>query len=292
MGEKKHAGGDDEEGKGFSLSLTPAFTALVKDALQPSFKLIGVELKDRLKDHLEKARAARRGMNLESHIRAVRDSLPSPLQGEDSYEQLELFHEWTEGAQDVDETQTELARIWRDLLAQIVTGKLRDRILIDTLKQVDAPMATILLGLNEPARKPTRGRGFVRAMSPVPTYLLRPPYDGKERFYRNRLVSLGLIRVSTTAITTVSIVVLFGVVALWHWVTLLLSMNEFGRVHSARTFYAYGWEASVAALAVLSLTFAVCSGLLISRLLRYPPHKVTWLGKRLSRAAKIRERHS
>lgn len=134
------------------LTLTPALTALVKDVFGPSAKLVGSELKSRLKDIFNEARERRRNENLNAHISAVRASLPKPPLDDVSYEQLDLFSDWVEGAQDINEDDLILSNIWQEILRDIVSVHSITKSLIEVMKQVDSRMARLLLSCRREQR--------------------------------------------------------------------------------------------------------------------------------------------
>jgi|GEM_PF-4425085 len=127
------------------LTLTPALTTLVKDVFGPSAKLVGTELRSFLKEKIDDARERRRSENLSRHIFVVRAALPKPSPEQVSYERLDMFSEWVDGAQDVSDSNPELAEMWREVLRRIVEGESVSKSLIAIMKQVDAPMAQLLL---------------------------------------------------------------------------------------------------------------------------------------------------
>jgi hypothetical protein len=127
------------------LTLTPALTALVKDVFGPSAKLIGTEIKSYLKERFDDARERRRNENLAKHISAVRAVLPKPPPEQVPYERLDMFSEWVDGAQDVDDGDRDLAAMWREILRQIIEGQSVNKSLITVMKEVDAQMAELLL---------------------------------------------------------------------------------------------------------------------------------------------------
>jgi len=129
------------------MSVSKLLTSLAKDVLQPSAQLIGQEIKGRLKATIEERKAAKRAENLKRHLDwAARAGLPEGTRVvESDLLQLELFAEWMEGAQDVDESDAELCSIWRQLLLRIVAGESTQRELLDKIRLLDGEAASYLL---------------------------------------------------------------------------------------------------------------------------------------------------
>lgn len=129
------------------MSAYKLITSLAKDVLQPSAQLIGQELKGRLKATIDERKANKRAENLKRHLDwAARTGLPEGTRAvESDLLQLELFTDWMEGAQDVDESDAELCSIWRRLLLNIVTGESTQRELLNKVRQLDGDAARLLL---------------------------------------------------------------------------------------------------------------------------------------------------
>jgi hypothetical protein len=151
---------------------TPVVAGLVKDVFAPSAKLVGSELRSYLKERFDEARERRRNENLNSHISAVRTSLPKPPPENVTYERLDLFSDWVEGAQDVSEDDPLLSDMWREILRDIVSGHHITKSLIEIMKQVDSRMAALLLSCR---RKP------------------RNRVNDQDTYHAKRLEALGLL---------------------------------------------------------------------------------------------------
>jgi hypothetical protein len=129
-----------------SVTLTPTLTSLVKDVLSPSAELIGVELKSYLKQKIDDVKERSQNKNLSAHISAVQVSLPEQISRNVTYdEQLYLFSDWVDGAQDISEDEPILSDMWQEILRDIVNGKRVTKRLIETMKQIDYRMAKLLL---------------------------------------------------------------------------------------------------------------------------------------------------
>ncbi len=127
------------------ISLTPALTSLLK----PSADYLAEELKEYFKEKIESLKKRKRSENISEHIKSVlekvektKESYKEPAA---SLEQIELFEEWVEGAQDIDPNQELLSSMWRDLLKGIIRGNIKGDLLISILKQIDSFDAMLLL---------------------------------------------------------------------------------------------------------------------------------------------------
>ncbi len=117
--------------------------------LEPTFELIGQELRDYLKEKIDDWKARKRAKNLSEHLRKVKDEISSESHegsnSDSTVRQAELFEEWTEGAQEVSPDDKILAEIWQKLLLEIMRGKKIDKIVIEKLKSLSSFEAEILL---------------------------------------------------------------------------------------------------------------------------------------------------
>lgn len=185
------------------ITITPAVTALVKDVFGPSAKLLGSELKSFLKAQFDEAKERRRSENLGKHITAVRETLTEPPPENVSYKNLELFSDWVEGAQDIGEEDAVLTQMWREVLHDIVQNRKVSKSLIDLMKQVDAPMADLLIALSRV--KHSRLNALRSLLNP-----LNSKHVDEESYHNaRRLESLGLIE--TDQGEKVFVGMLFGV---------------------------------------------------------------------------------
>lgn len=155
------------------LSLTPTLTSFLK----PTADYLGNELRDYVKVKVENLKAKKRKANVQSHMHVVGVQLGIPLNYDeeslDNIPQLELFDEWIEGAQEVDPSDEVLAKLWQGLLLEIVQGKSKSKVLIETLKSLESHEAELLLRF--------RGRRIYH------------PKGNEERFILRKLKSLELI---------------------------------------------------------------------------------------------------
>jgi hypothetical protein len=155
------------------VSLTPTLTSFLK----PTADYLGIELRDYVKVKIENLKAKKRKANVQSHMNVVGVQLGIPLnydeQSLDNIQQLELFDEWVEGAQEIDPNDEVLAKLWQGLLREIVQGKSKNKVLIKTLKSLDSHEAKLLLEF--------KGRAIYH------------PKGSEERFILRKLKSLDLI---------------------------------------------------------------------------------------------------
>ena len=137
-----------------SLSITPAITALLK----PTAEYLGLELRDYVKASVEEWKAKRRERNLNAHLEAVREKLakepPTKAQSGPSFNQLMLFDEWIEKAQDIDPEDKDLSDIWRNLLAKAARGEPVPTEVVAALKSLSPREAQFLVEMEQ--RTPPR----------------------------------------------------------------------------------------------------------------------------------------
>jgi hypothetical protein len=268
------------------LTLTPALTALVKDVFGPSAKLVGTELRSFLKERFDDARERRRSENLSRHISVVRAALPKPPPEQVSYDRFDMFSEWVEGAQDVSDSDPELAEMWREVLRRIIEGESVSKSLISIMKQVDAQMARILLcfrrkksPLDEvkiPFEQVMKVLGFSRS---------RRFADG-DLFNARRLEAIGLLDRDYSPILlrclSTGIVIFGGYVAWGYLVGLEVKSSPFNSEATLATTF------KVFVVGVV-LVFFVLNSLrgAISR----PAFRLNWTGRRLlTYAVKLEDR--
>lgn len=247
---------------------------LVKEALEPSAKLLGIELRDKIKEVLDAAKENRRSENLRKHIAAVRESLPNPPSGETSYEQLELFNSWAEGAQDVDEQEPDLTRMWRKLLHDIVQGRHVSKDLVSVLRQVDAPMAKLLIAL---------GQNQDSSWVEMRNALNLPETDDaveEVRFQIKRLESLGLVdndHKKKFGWTVFFAVPTFGIIgSLFPSIMTNIRWILMGEIQPDLQFVK-----SLAAQVVLAIAGLTLVAWLVRQTYKYPTILVTWKGRAL-----------
>jgi hypothetical protein len=193
-----------------SVTLTPTLTSLVKDVLSPSAELIGVELKSYLKQKIDDVKERSQNKNLSAHISAVQASLPEQISRNITYdEQLYLFSDWVDGAQDISEDEPILSDMWQEILRDIVNGKRVTKRLIETMKQIDYRMAKLLLTFGD-NKKVTR----IKPYSLIRFLLQRSQLSNNELVDAKRLEKLGLLDRSYKSAIFNSAVLFGGYVAL------------------------------------------------------------------------------
>lgn len=130
------------------VSFTPVLTAMLK----PSAQMIGIELRDYLKEKIDGWKTKRRNENLKAHIEAVKKKLSSESdqfasQPEPTLEQAELFSEWVETVQDIDPAHREISELWQNLLARAASGEAVFAEVVAALKTLTPREASLLLTL-------------------------------------------------------------------------------------------------------------------------------------------------
>lgn len=186
-----------------SLTITPTLTSLAKDVLSPSAELIGIELKSYLKQKIDDVKERSQNKNLSAHISAVQTSLPEQISKDVTYdEQLYLFSDWVDGAQDIGEDEPILSDMWQKILRDIVSGKRITKRLIETMKQIDYRMAKLLLTFGE-KKKIAKQYSLIRFL------LQRSQLSNDEVVDAKRLEKLGLLDRHYTS-TVVNFIVLFS----------------------------------------------------------------------------------
>ena len=132
------------------VSLTPFLTNIFK----PSAELVGQELKNYLQEKFDTWKEKRRAQNISDHIQKVQEKISlesdeSIQQPSNSINQLDLFTEWADGAQNVGADEGVLAKLWQQLLMEIANGNSPDKVLIEKLKGISPEEASLLLKLHE-----------------------------------------------------------------------------------------------------------------------------------------------
>lgn len=158
------------------ISLTPSLTALFK----PTFDLVGLEIRDYVKETIDSWKEKRRKRNLESHINAVNEQIKGDRpfsQYEPSINQLSLFEDWVEGVQDIDPADEELSAIWRSLLVRAAKGEHIGEEVRNALKSLSPKEAQFLLELKKRVPVFPLGSGLVKS---------------RDRYLANQLLAKGL----------------------------------------------------------------------------------------------------
>jgi hypothetical protein len=250
---------------------TPVVGGLVKDVLGPSAKLVGSELRSYLKERFDEARERRRNENLNSHISAVRTSLPKPPPENVTYERLDLFSDWVEGAQDISEDDPLLSDMWREVLRDIVGGQHITKSLIEVMKQVDSRMAALLLSLAR--KRPCLACRISSRISSLLGLSVGRRLRGEDIFHAKRLEALGLLERDYTLLT-VSIL------------TVVSSLF-------AGSYFAYEYTKGGSFLAPLGpkvwlsvLVYGTCCGGLFIFWSRHRMFRLTWTASQLLKYAK------
>lgn len=232
---------------GHGISLTPALTALFK----PTFDLVGLEIRDYVKETIDGWKEKRRRKNLETHISAVNEELKGekPFNGnEPSINQLTVFEEWVEGIQEIDPADEELSSIWRNLLIRAAKGEHITEEILRVVKLLSPKEAQFLIELEKHVPVFPLGSSIVKS---------------KDRYLANQLLSKGLAEkdyafpVFFIVTLVVSGVVAFSIIGdTWNGINIQLIFSAF-------------------AIIVVAMGFTLRSGIARWRL--------SWLGQELLR---------
>ena len=124
------------------ITLTPFLTNIIN----PSAKLLGIELKNSLKKYIDTSREEKRNKNIEEHIKKAKSKIEDNTKlDENNLSQLELLHEWIDGAQDVNPEDNTISEIWQELLVSIAKGNSTSKLLIEKLKSISPEEAIMLI---------------------------------------------------------------------------------------------------------------------------------------------------
>lgn len=238
------------------ISLTPAITNFFK----PTLDLLGIELRDYVKEKIDSWKERKRHENLEAHVSAVNvelaDNNPFNESGPSVY-QLSLFEEWAENVRDIDPNDRDLSAMWRNLLIRAAKGE-----------RVSEEVRRALKSLS-----PQEALFIVQFERRVPVFSL---YSGlvndKDRFLANQLLGKGLVEkdYAYPVFFLVSFI-LAGVIA-------------FSVVGDAWGGLEIKFIAAGAAVVIAMLGFTMRSGLARWRL--------SWLGKELLRLVSPQNKRS
>lgn len=159
------------------ISLTPALTGLFK----PTLDLLGIELRDYVKERIDSWKEKKRHENLDAHVKAVNEELAAdnPFQesGPTVY-QLSLFEDWAENVRDVDPQDQELSAMWRRLLIRAAKGEHIAEEVRRALKSLSPREAEFIAYLE----------------NRVPVFPLHSGLvDEKNRYLANQLLGKGLV---------------------------------------------------------------------------------------------------
>ena len=224
------------------ISLTPSITSLLK----PTTDYLGTELRDFVKSKVEDLKARKRKKNVSGHMEKVGVKLGIPLSYDeesiDNIQQLDLFDEWLDGAQDISPDDPTLSQLWQGLLRDIVQGKANNRLLINTLKELEANEAALLLRYKE--RR------------------LFHPRGNEERFILRKLKRLELIEYDWFYVSTIAVSYIMVI-------AMLFTFPGF------KALGVFGKETNLIFIALISLLPVSAFVAML------PKYKTSWLGRKL-----------
>jgi len=122
---------------------------VTRSLLQPSAELLGSHLRAFLEERIDDWRQRHSEKNLS---RLLAEVLQSEIEfkklqefASERWENMQLISEWADGAQYVDEEDEELAALWREILREIIAGRIPTKIVIEKLKELRNYEAALLV---------------------------------------------------------------------------------------------------------------------------------------------------
>lgn len=128
---------------------------VLSEILMPTATLLGKELKDYVKEKIDKIKKQRKAENLNIHLIEVSKKLKEEKyfaenQDVQLIKQINLFEEWVEGAENVDPIDKELSEMWQRILCDIAKDESGKDILLEKLKALKSEDAKLLLEYKRP----------------------------------------------------------------------------------------------------------------------------------------------
>ena len=155
------------------LSITPVITSLLK----PTSDLVGIELRDYVKEKIDNIKKKKRVENVAGHIHHAQGVLQKErkeeIGGTEKIQQLELFGDWVKGAQDIDPEDSILGRLWQNLLVDILKESRIDKVIIEKLESITTQEALLLLKIYK--------KGYISGP------------NEKEKYFLSRLETIGTV---------------------------------------------------------------------------------------------------
>lgn len=268
MAQEKHEiEADKLSGPIVGVTLTPFLTPFLKKLLNPTAELLGNELRDIIKEPIEKWKAKRKEENLRKHLEGVNMRIREKtsqniIELKITIREANFFSEWAELVQDIDPEDSELSQIWQHLMARVALGEEISAELLRVLKGLTPGEARFLLQLQQPNWKAIIWR-----------WPLFPMESRTDRFYLRSLQQKQLIEHSTfgfvlSACTLFALSGYWGyslyVHKSWHWVPMQEKVTRF-----------------VYVFAILACVF-VPLFILATNLIHW---RLSWLGRELTRFA-------
>lgn len=261
--------GEGKDNKDEPDSIKGSVALILNAAFLPSAKRFGKELDTRLKNYFDAARDNRRAENLQAHVERVALRIEAADPPKQTVEQLDLLESWAEAAQDVDPDSGDFAHMWQELLVSLAHGRCSDRVVLETLKKLDAYDAGLLMQ--------ARRKGYCIAN------------DGRDRFHLKRLAALELVREdrSQQELVLKTVFLLSGVLALYLFFSDMTGMFSVrGRgMDSLSVLHFSKSLISVRTIAAAAILGAAFGSLFAYRapLRRLAKWRLLWLGQELLR---------
>ena len=247
-------------------------SSITRALFSPSAELLGRHLKEFVQTKLEQWKERNSEKNLSRLLAQVlkdtQDFEKLKEFADQKWENLELLATWAEGASFVGEEDEELADIWRQILREILDGKIHSKIIIDKLKELRSYEAALLIQISS-----------VRCFT---------AHSEHEKCLAASLLDKGLIEhdpvyLIGTSISILMLMVLFAGVV-FTFLVFALTNREFSPLFAVILAGALGGIAFVVGVpagiaAVYKLTFKTQEG----------HYRITWLGRQLIRPLRRKE---
>ncbi|KPJ94014.1 MAG: hypothetical protein AMJ53_06150 [Gammaproteobacteria bacterium SG8_11] len=146
MNEKSQQSADEDQTDSVKeISVMPIVTNLFR----PTAIMLGNEIRDYLKGIIDDWKERKHAENVLGHIeiatKKVKEQNPDAQYKIDTIKQLDLFEEWTKGAQEIDPNDSVIAELWQNLLIELADHNISDNLIIKKLKAINAKEAQLLL---------------------------------------------------------------------------------------------------------------------------------------------------
>ena len=167
------------------VTFLPSLTKL----LDPTVKLMGLELKTFFEEKINSWKDEKRKDNIVGHIQKIheREEREKIEINNGNIRQLEEFQEWAEAAQNIDPDDI-LGNMWQEILISIVKNEESAGFLIEKLKNISKEEALLLIKVNS--------RNNFNASTDKELYLLK-------KLYSQELVTKVYIKLVLSVFTTV-----------------------------------------------------------------------------------------
>lgn len=146
---------NDTEGESLlkEVTLTPLLTAIFK----PTARYLGEELRELVREPIERWKTQKKDQFLRAHIEQVRTRVHEhrssfPQQQTTASKQADFFSEWAEAVENINPADEDLSQIWQDLMARVACGEEISAELMRALKTLTPGEAQFLMKLRRGPR--------------------------------------------------------------------------------------------------------------------------------------------